>query len=147
MEKTIRKVRPMTMAEFDAKFPDEDACRSYLAATRWPHGPECPRCGNDQVYELNTRPYHWQCQKCQQGGYRFSVLVGTIFENTNYPLLTWFKVMYLMLSSKKGMSALQIQRMMGMGSYRTAWSMCHKIRAALGEGDFRKLAGLVERMH
>jgi transposase-like protein len=71
-------------------------------------------------------------------------LVGTIFENTNYPLLVWFNVMFFMLSSKKGMSALQIQRMLGMGSYHTAHAMCHKIRVALGEEDFRKLTGFVE---
>src|SRR5208337_2905152 len=76
--------------------------------------------------------------------YRFSVLVGTIFENTNYPLCTWFKVMYLMLSSKKGMSALQIHRMIGTGSYQTAWYMCHRIRAGLGNVEFRKLVGFVE---
>ena len=144
MAKITRKVRPMTMAEFDSKFPDEDACKSYLAACRWPEGPKCPRCFNFEVYELNTRPYHWQCHKCQENGYRFSVMVGTIFENTNYPLLVWFKVMYFMLSSKKGMSALQIQRMMGMGSYHTAHAMCHKIRVALGQEDFRKLTGFVE---
>jgi len=145
MKKITRKVRPMTMAEFDAKFPDEDACKTYLAACRWPEGPACPRCFSFEVYELNTRPYHWECTSCARGNaYRFSVLVGTIFENTNYPLLTWFKVIYFMLSSKKGMSALQIQRMLGMGSYRTAWSMCHKIRAAMGQEDFRQLAGFVE---
>src|ERR1700680_1779370 len=143
--KTIRKVRPMTLAEFDAKFPDEDACKTYLAACRWPEGPKCPRCFNYEVYELNTRPYHWECMACAEGhAYRFSVTVGTIFENTNYPLLVWFKVMYLMLSSKKGMSALQIQRMLGMGSYHTAHKMCMKIRVALGQEDFRKLTGFVE---
>ena len=144
MKKITRKVRPMTMAEFEAKFPDEDACKTYLAACRWPEGPKCPRCFNTELYELNTRPYHWQCHKCQESGYRFSVLVGTIFENTNYALLVWFKVIYLMLSSKKGMSALQIQRMMGMGSYHTAHSMCMKIRVAMGNEDFRKLTGFVE---
>lgn len=144
MKRITKKVRPMTLAEFDAKFPDEDACKTYLAAIRWPTGPKCPRCFNTELYELNTRPYHWQCHKCQEDGYRFSVLVGTIFENTNYPLLVWFKVIYLMLSSKKGMSALQIQRMMGMGSYHTAHKMCMKIRVAMGREEFRQLTGFVE---
>src|SRR5574337_720580 len=76
--------------------------------------------------------------------YRFSVLVGTIFENTNYPLKTWFTVMHWMLVSKKGISALQVYRMIGMGSYRTAWSMCHRIRASLRKEAFRKLIGYVE---
>src|SRR5262249_28467734 len=76
-------------------------------------------------------------------GYRFSVIAGTIFENTNKPLRDWFRVVHYMLSSKKGMSALQIQRMMGFGSYGTAHSMCHKIRAALIEPE-QKLGGIVE---
>jgi transposase-like protein len=142
--KVVRKYKPMTMGQFEAKFPTEEACKSYLQARRWPEGVKCPRCGNDKVYELSTRPYHWQCEKCTADGYRFSVLVGTIFENTNIKLRDWFKVIYLMLTSKKGISALQVQRMLGFGSYRTAWSMCHRIRVALGEGDFRKLIGFVE---
>lgn len=141
--KIVRKYKPMTMGEFEAKFPNEKACKSYLQARRWPQGVTCPRCGNDKVYELK-REFHWQCEKCSADGYRFSVLVGTIFENTNIDLVQWFKVIYLMLSSKKGISALQVQRMLGFGSYRTAWSMCHRIRVALGDGEFRKLIGFVE---
>jgi transposase-like protein len=141
--KVIRKYKPMTMAQFEEKFPNEKACKSYLQVRRWPDGVRCPRCGNDKVYEL-AREFHWQCEKCAPDGYRFSVLVGTIFENTNIKLPDWFKVIYLMISSKKGISALQVQRMLGFGSYRTAWSMCHRIRVALGEEDFRKLIGFVE---
>ena len=134
----------MTLPEFDAKFPHENACREYLLKSRWPSGVRCPRCGHAKIYELARKPWHWQCHQCAPQGYRFSVLVGTIFENTNYPLIIWFKVMFLMLSSKKGISALQIQHMMGMGSYHTALGMCHKVRSALGNVEFRKLAGFVE---
>jgi transposase-like protein len=89
-------------------------------------------------------PFKWQCYACTPNqGYRFSVIAGTIFENTNKPLRDWFRVVHLMLASKKGMSALQIQRMMGFGSYETAHSMCHKIRAALIEPE-QKLGGIVE---
>jgi transposase-like protein len=137
-----KAVRTMTLAELEAKFPDEDSCKAYLFSRRWPDGVRCPRCGNDKVYEL-SRAWHWQC-RCSTSGYRFSVLVGTIFENTNYPLQIWFKVIYLMLSSKKGISALQIHRMIGTGSYSTAWSMCHRIRAGLNNAEFRKLVGFVE---
>jgi transposase-like protein len=140
----VRKYKPMTMGQFEAKFPSEDACKSYLQARRWPGGVKCPRCGNEKVYELAKRPYHWQCEKCAADGYRFSVLVGSIFENTNIKLRDWFKVIYLMMTSKKGISALQVQRMLGFGSYRTAWSMCHRIRVALADGEFRKLVGFVE---
>src|ERR1700694_1989943 len=137
------KYKAMPPAEPEAKFPNEGACKSYLQARRWPQGVKCPRCDNEKVYEL-AREYHWQCENCAADGYRFSVLVGTIFENTNVDLIPWFKVIFLMLSSKKGISALQIQRMLGFGSYRTAWSMCHRIRVALGNEEFRKLIGFVE---
>ena len=129
-------------------FPDETACKMYLTLKRWPDGVKCPRCRNPKVYESGpTRPFTWQCMKCgprSRTPYRFSVTVGTVFENTNYPLLTWFKVLYLMLTSKKGISALQIHRTIGSGSYRTAWFMCHRLRAGLADPDFRQLMGVVE---
>jgi transposase-like protein len=135
----------MTIAQFEAQFPDEDACCAYLVAHRWPEGVRCPRCGSDKVSAVKTMEYKWQCYSCSpDAGYRFSHLVGTIFENTNYPLRTWFRIMHMMLTSKKGISALQIHRTIGTGSYQTAWSMCHKIRAALQKEDFNKLMGIVE---
>jgi hypothetical protein len=137
----------MTLAEFDRMFPDETACKVYLALKRWPDGVSCPRCGNTKVYGSKARPFHWQCMKCgpaKRTPYRFSVTVGTIFENTNYKLLIWFKVLHLMLTSKKGISALQIHRMIGSGSYRTAWFICHRLRAGLADPDFRKLMAVVE---
>jgi hypothetical protein len=85
-----------------------------------------------------------KCGPAKRTPYRFSVTVGTIFENTNYKLLIWFKVLYLMLTSKKGISALQIHRMIGSGSYRTAWFICHRLRAGMADPDFRKLMGIVE---
>ena len=148
MARRPKPVHQMTEREFETRFPldDEDACRTYLKARRWPDGVHCPRCGNPKVYDLKSRQWHWQCTQCAPGGsegYRFSLLVGTIFENTNKPLRQWFKVVHLMLCSKKGISALQIQRQMGFGSYETAHSMCHKIRAALIEPE-TKLGGIVE---
>src|SRR4029077_14150649 len=136
--------RQMTLAEFDRLFPNETACKTYLVASRWPKAVSCPRCGNGKVYALKTRPFNWVCKKCGDTPYRFSVTVGTIFENTNYKLLVWFKVLYLMLTSKKGISALQIHRMIGSGSYRTAWFMCHRLRAAMHDPGFQKLMGIVE---
>lgn len=138
-------VHQMSVDQFEKQFPDEDACREYLQVNRWPDGARCPRCGNDNVHE-HAKPHHWNCYVCSPdgGGYRFSVLVGTIFENTNKPLRDWFRVMHLMLTSKKGMSALQIFRYMGFGSYKTAWLMCSKIRVALGNTEFKQLIGYVE---
>jgi transposase-like protein len=141
--KQPKPVHQLTSAEFDAMFPDEEACKAYLVARRWPEGVCCPRCGNPAVYDLPSRKWHWQCEQCAPDGYRFSHIAGTIFENTNKPLRDWFKVAHLMLVSKKGMSALQIMRYMGFGSYKTAWLMCHKIRTALIE-DIEKLGGIVE---
>jgi len=143
--KQVKTVKQMTLAEFDKLFPGEEACWQYLYDRRWAaKGVHCPRCGNSEVYALPSRAWHWQCQKCAPQGYRFSLLVGTIFENTNLPLKTWFRVMLLMLTSKKGMSALQIHRLIGTGSYRTAWYMCNRIRAGLSDPNFRKLTGFVE---
>ncbi len=138
-----KPVHQLTVHQFEAMFPHEDACKAYLQARRWPQGVHCPRCGNPAVYNLPSRRWHWQCEQCAPDGYRFSVLVGTIFENTNKPLRDWYRVVHLMLTSKKGISSLQIQRMMGFGSYETALNMTHKIRTALMEPE-TKLGGIVE---
>ena len=90
-----------------------------LVAHRWPDGVYCPRCGSVKVYPLKTMPYRWECPDCRQGGaYRFSHIVGTIFENTNVDLRQWFRVIHLMTTSKKGISARQIHRYMGFGPTR-----------------------------
>lgn len=90
-------------------------------------------------------PWKWQCYACSpNSGYRFSHLTGTIFENTNKPLRDWFRVIHMMLTSKKGVSSLQVHRVMGFGSYETALYMCHRIRAGLADREFRKLMGIVE---
>jgi hypothetical protein len=143
MAKRPKPVPQMSAAQFDAAFPDEEACKAYLVARRWPDGVRCPRCGNPKVYDLKSRQWHWQCEQCAPDGYRFSHLAGTIFENTNKPLRDWFKVVHLMTVGKKGISALQVMRYMGFGSYKTAWLMCHKVRTALIEPE-KKLGGIVE---
>jgi IS1 family transposase/transposase-like protein len=142
-EKQPKQIHQLTIGQFEALFPDEDHCKAYLQARRWPDGVHCPRCGNPKVYDLKTRQWHWQCEQCAPDGYRFSVIAGTIFENTNKPLREWFRVIHLMLTSKKGMSARQVWRYMGFGSLKTAWLMCHKVRTALVE-DIEQLGGIVE---
>jgi len=140
-------VRQMTLTEFDRLFPNEDACKEYLTHQRWPDGVKCPRCDNPKVYTLKFKPFHWACGVCcnkPRQPYRFSVTVGTIFDNTKYPLKTWFEVLWQMLNSKKGVSALQIQRQIGCKAYRTAWYMCHRLRASMYDPDFRQLMGIVE---
>ncbi|MGO9847722.1 MAG: IS1595 family transposase [Methylocella sp.] len=141
----VKAVTQLTIKQFEILFPTEEACKTYLVARRWPEGVHCPRCGNVDVYPVTNRPFHWQCSKCATaGGYRFSVLVGTIFENTNKPLRDWFRVIHMMLTSKKGVSALQVKRVMGFGSYETALYMCNRIRAGLSEHRPDKLGGIVE---
>jgi transposase-like protein len=137
----------MTFNEFMATFPNETVCRQYLVDRRWPKGVTCPRCGNEKVYGSKARPFTWQCMKCGPGPrkpYRFSVLVGTVFENTNYPLKTWFEVLWSMLNAKKGISAAQIHRQIGCKSYETAWYVCMRLRAGMHDDDFKKLMGIVE---
>jgi transposase-like protein len=137
----------MTFAQWEAAFPDELSCMAYLTNNRWPSGTvKCPRCGNATVKPHGTMEFYWLCNMCSPSStnYRFSVIAGTIFENTNKPLRDWFRVIHLMLTSKKGISALQIHRMMGFGSYKTAWYMCHRVRAGLANEEFRQLMGIVE---
>jgi hypothetical protein len=144
-----------TLAEIKRQFSTEEACKAHLTAMRWPDGQvRCPRCGETKrVYALKSRPFHWVCKNPSEqcpGVYRFSVLTRTIFENTNVPLRTWFEVLFLMTQSKKGISALQVHRMIdpvrgSKGSYRTAWYMCHRIRAAMQDGEtLERLTGEVE---
>jgi len=142
---TSKRIHQMTVPQWEAAFPTDDACMAYLAKHRWPVAVHCPRCGSENVYELQTMAWKWECMDCGKStSYRFSVLVGTVFENTNVGLRTWFRVIHRMLVSKKGVSAHQIYREMGFGSYRTAWHMCHRIRAGLADKNFRKLMGIVE---
>ena len=115
----------------DPIFTDADKAREHLEATRWPHGPECPHCGVvDQATSLNGkahRPGVWQCNACRE---QFSATVGTVFESSHVPLNKWMLASYLMAASKKGVSALQIQRTIGV-SYKTAWFMMHRLREGM----------------
>ncbi len=151
MNKKVEAGKPLTtqpsitLAQLMKQFSDETACKTLLRDLRWPDGVECPRCKNKQVYTLKSRPFHWVCKVCGgRNGYRFSVITKTIFENTNYPLSTWFQVIYLITQSKKGISALQIHRQIGSGDYRTAWYMVMRIRAAMKDDGLAKLLGTVK---
>jgi len=139
----------MTLKQLLATFPTEEACKQFLFNRRWPGGKvTCPRCGKpDQVYPLKRMRWRWECanKDCREGNaYRFSITTGTVFENTKMKLATWFEVLWQMLNSKKGVSALQIQRQIGCGSYQTAWYLCHRLRAAMRDPNFKKLMGIVE---
>ena len=142
-----KKIQHMTFSELEKAFPTEEACLDYLACNRWPSGEvSCPRCGNTGVYHLSKSGL-WQCHECTSDGYRFSVIAGTIFENSHQPLRDWFRVIHKILTAKKHVSALEIDRELKFGSYMTAWTMCHRVRASLAHEDFRKLMGIVDKPH
>ena len=116
------------------QFTNEDHARQYLEAIRWPYGPVCPHCGSisDGHYALKGeahRPGLWKCKDCRQ---QFSVTVGTVFERSKIPLNKWVLASHLMASSKKGFSAHQLHRTIGV-TYKTAWFMTHRIREAMRE--------------
>ena len=100
-----------TIHALDKQFPTDESCRQFLVEIRWPNGVSSPRCNVTKLYALNARLFNWVCKSADCGepnGYRFSVLNGTIFQDTKKPLKLWFKVGYLMLVGKKGISALQV---------------------------------------
>ena len=118
---------PKTLREFQAKFGSVEACRQYLASCRWPEGFACLRCGNRRAYEL-ARQRRWQCAAC---GHQVSLTAKTILHNTKTPLTAWFWAAYLMTTDKRGVSALLLQRQLGLQRYETAWMILHKLRRAM----------------
>ena len=124
------------------KYNSDETCREALEKIHWPHGPTCIRCGLVGVPELPVGGIY-QCASCC---YQFSVTAGTIMHDSHLPLPKWFLAIYFMCVSKKGVSALQLKRTLGIGSYRTAWYLCHRIREAMGNDPFTgpTLLGVVE---
>jgi transposase-like protein len=124
-------------------FNKDDKCRAYLEQLRWPNGPVCPKCESKNVARLGGREESLRCKDCEQ---QFTVTVNTIFHDSHLPLTKWFLATYLICESKKGISALQIKRVLGIGGYKTAWYLCHRIREAMMRGTAQesKLSGVVE---
>jgi transposase-like protein len=123
----------------------EDEARTYLETIIWPNGPVCPHCGHTHVVKIQgqtSRDGLYSCSKCRR---EFTVTVDTILHGSHLPIKTWLMAFYLMCSSKKGVSALQLQRNLGIKTYKTAWKLSHTIRKAMKENDsFSKLFGEVE---
>jgi len=130
----------MNLVEMMSDFGNEAKCRAYLEKLRWPDGVACPHCKETKIYRLVKRD-QFLCASCE---YQFSVTVDTIFHDTRLPLITWFLATFLLCEAKKGMSACQIQRSLGIKTYKTAWYLCHRIRAAMLETKNAKLDGKVE---
>ena len=117
-------------------FTNEDKAREVIEASRWPNGPTCPWCNKTSTVKAlgghSMGPGWYRCSECDD---KFTVRVGTVLERSHIPLHKWLLASHLMSASKKGVSALQLQRMLGLGSYRTAWFMCHRIREAMMPAD------------
>jgi transposase-like protein len=130
---------PQTVTEFRDWFATEIACRQYLARLRWPAGPRCPHCGASNLWTMG--PPFMRCACCN---YDFTVTAGTLFADTHKPLRLWFEAIWYVTSQKSGVSALGLQRVLGLGSYRTAWNWLHKLRRAMVRPGRDRLAGVVE---
>ena len=122
-------------------------CRDYLVRMRWPDGIKCPKCGSAEPYTITRKTKtknkvrsFYKCRKCKR---QFSATVGTIFEDSKIPLQKWFAGIYLMCSSKKGIRAHQLHRMLGI-TYKSAWFMCHRVREATKNASPEQLSGIIE---
>jgi len=130
---------PRSLAEFESWFSSEEACRDYLYGLRWPNGFLCPRCNSLKAWPIGATLY--ECATCH---YQLSVTAGTIFQDSHKPLRTWFRAIWWVTGQKNGASALNLKRILGLGSYRTAWTWLHKLRRAMVRPDRDKLSGIVE---
>jgi hypothetical protein len=132
---------PRSLVEFQRRFPDERACAAHLANARWPNGFRCPACGHGKGWELATKAFTWECAGC---GKQTSVTAGTVMHGSKLELTVWFWAAYLMATHSNGMSARQLWRQLGLGSYKSAWLLCAKLRRAMVAPDRSPLSGLVE---
>lgn len=130
---------PQNIMDFETRFQTEDACRDYLFQLRWPNGFQCPHCGNGKAWPLKKASY--QCSQCDS---KVSIIAGTIFHGTHKPLTLWFRAIWWLTGQKNGASALGIQKIMGLGSYKTAWSWLHKLRRAMVTPGRDNLSGIIE---
>ena len=132
---------PLSLLEFQRQFPDEAACAAYLAKQRWPEGFVCPACGGTRGWPLTTKRWTTECAEC---GRQTSVTAGTVMHRSKLPLTVWFWATYLMATHSNGISAVQIWSQLGLGSYKTAWLLCAKLRSAMVDPNRTSLSGLVE---
>jgi transposase-like protein/ribosomal protein L37AE/L43A len=130
---------PRTLQEIEARFSTDEACRRYLFARRWPEGFVCPVCGGREAWPMKRGL--WLCGTCR---HQTSVTAGTIFQDTHKPLRLWFRAMWYVTTQKNGVSALGLQRVLGLGSYKTAWAILHKLRRAMVRPGRDRLKGIVE---
>jgi len=130
---------PKNLTELEQCFSTEEACREYLCRLRWPEGFRCPACGHGEAWALKGGLF-----KCRTCGHKASVIAGTIFEGTRKPLVLWFRMIWWVTSQKNGASALGLKRILGLGSYETAWTWLHKLRRAMVRPGRDRLSGSVQ---
>ena len=130
---------PRNLLELEARFSTEAACREYLFRLRWPEGFRCPRCGGRKSW-----PKPDGLVRCAGCDYQVSVTAGTIFQDSRLPLMLWFRAVWWVTSQKNGVSAMGLQRVLGLKSYKTAWTLLHKLRHAMVRPGRDRLQGHVE---
>ena len=133
--------RPGSLPEFEAQFPDDEACARWLFGKRWPDGFRCPGCGHDKGWELGRGPLLVGCARCHR---QTSVTAGTVLHRSHLPPKLWFLAAWLVATHKNGMSARQRWIQLGLGSYETAWLLLRKLRRAMVDPEREPLADLVE---
>ena len=130
---------PKNLTELDGRFGKDEACREYLVAIRWPDGFICPACGDRRGWKMTSLRY--ECVACH---HQASVTAGTIFHRTRMPLTLWFRAIWWVVAQKNGASALGLKRVLGLGSYETAWTWLHKFRRAMVRPGRERLSGTIE---
>jgi len=135
----VAEIYPRNQPELEKQFQTEADCRLYLEQLRWSEGFQCPACKKRSFWRRASGLL--ECSNCR---HVTSVMAGTIFQNTKLSLKTWFRAMWLMAGQKDGVSALALQRFLGLGSYKTAWSMLHKMRRAMIRKGRERLKGEIE---
>ena len=136
-----KKYKERSLIEFQKEFPDDEACVKHIVVQRWPDGFVCPQCGHSEAWYLSNR-HLYDCKICR---FQTSVTAGTIFHGTRTPLVKWYWMIFHMAMDKVGVSIAEMQRLLDIKQYRTAWLMAHKIRKAMSDRDAQySLAGLVE---
>jgi predicted RNA-binding Zn-ribbon protein involved in translation (DUF1610 family) len=132
---------PTSLPEFERRFPDEASCAEWLLERRWGSGFACPECGHDECWRLGRKVLTLQCKACRR---ETSVTAGTVMHRSHLPLKVWFTAAWLVATHRNGMSARQLWLQLGLGSYKSAWLLLRKLRAAMVDPDREPLAGLVE---
>ena len=132
---------PTSLVDFQRRFPDEAACAAWLFEARWPTGFRCPACDNDKAWPHGGKAFTYECAAC---GRQTSVTAGTIMHSSKLPLTVWFWAAYLMATHSNGISALQLQRLLALGSYKSAWLLCAQLRRAMVAPARALLAGIAE---